>query len=184
MKRPKAAANQEGIVYSAVAVSRILGLPVGCSDPVPRAAAHEIVIWYGGWDLQTLRDCAGGKKWMAQDQDWRDATGWTAEPGYYRLRLLFPNSSRKTWGDQLALLRTGDEVWHAAHILVATTALLVHLAATGNDLLQNDWCGCANPFQRGLRAVLTIDGGRVNVRIGHWDYVCHSHLWVAAARKL
>ena len=71
------------LVYDAAAVSRILGIPVKCSDPVPQAADGEIVVYYGGWNLKQLRVSPAGKSCMWQNQDWYEKYRWKAEPGYY-----------------------------------------------------------------------------------------------------
>lgn len=177
---PKAS-HGTGITYDATA-TRILGLPAECSDPAPETADGEIVIYYGGWDLPALRTCTAGKKWMRQDQDWYDNKGWKAEPGYYRLLLPVPNSNRQRWGEQLQHLAGIDAAWQPAPICIAATALLAHLMETGQDLLRNDWCRCAEPLPGGFRAALTVLDGRVLVDY-YWDDDPHVVLWLAASRK-
>lgn len=170
-----------GIVYDAGAVSRILGLPCRKrSGPVPGAADGEIVVYYGGWDLKTLRTSTAGKKRMWQDQDWYEKEGWKAESGYYRLNLRVPSSNQKNWDEQIAHLRTIDEAAEAAPIAVAATALLVHLTETGNDLFDNDWCRCAEPLPDGRHAGLTVSGGRVHVDF--WDGFRGDAFWLASSR--
>jgi len=171
------------LVYDAAAVSRILGIPVECSDPAPEAEGGEIVVYYGGWDWKTLCTSPAGKKRMWQD--WHEMSGWKAEPGYYRLLLPVPKSNRKTWSEQLRSLVKISATWQAAPICVAATALLVHLMETGNDLLKNDWCRCATEQLPGIhRAVLDVVDGRVRVSVnGHLDRICNDYLWLAASRK-
>src|SRR5262245_56743275 len=57
---PPTASKGGGLIYDAAAVSRILGIPAECPDPVPPAAAGEVVIYSGGWNLRTLRTSAAG----------------------------------------------------------------------------------------------------------------------------
>ena len=179
---PQVVSKGTGLIYDVAAMSRILGLSCECSDPVPEATDGEIVIYYGGWDLPTLRNSIAGKTRMWQDQNWYDNKGWKAEPGYYRLNLRVPNSNRKNWSEQLAHLRTVDKVLQSALVTVAASALLVHLTETGNDLLKNDWCRCAEPLPDDLRAVLTVYKGRVSVD-SVWDGRRSDRLWLAAAAR-
>lgn len=172
-----------GIVYSAVQVSRILGLPVECNEPVPQAADGEIVVYYGGWDLKQLCTSTAGKKRMWQDRDWYEKYGWKAEPGYYRLLLPVPNSNLKVWTDQLSHLATISAAWQPSPVCIAATALLVHLTETGNDLLKNDWCRCAEALPDGVHAGLAVGGGRVGVSYS-WDDYPFGRVWLSAARKV
>lgn len=175
-------ATQNGLVYDAAAISRILGIPCECSNPVPEAADGEIVIYYGGWDLPTLRKSPAGKKRMWQDQNWYDDKGWKAEPGYYRINLRIPNSNRRNWPEQVSHLKTVDEALQPAPITVAATALLVHLTETGNDLLKTDYCRCAETLPDDDRAGLGVHRGRVRV-FSLWDGFRDDVLWLAASRK-
>jgi len=172
-----------GIVYDAPAMRRILGLPCECSDPVPAAAYGEIVIYYGGWDLGPLRLSPGGQKRMEQRRQWYERYGWKAEPGYYGLLLPVPDSNRKKWNAQLQHLAGIDPVWQAAPLCVAATGLLAHLRETGNDLLRNDWCRCAEALPDDAHAGLRVDGGRVDVG-DEGDDFHDDRLWLSAARKI
>ena len=175
----------KGIVYDAAATGRILGLPTGWDrQTLPSAEDREIVVYYGGWDLRTLKNSVAGEKYMLREQDWYDAMEWKAEPGYYRLLLPVPESNRKTWEEQCAHLRTIDEAWRPAPVTVAATALLLHLAQTRNDMLKGDWCRCADLLidAETTRAGLKLRTGRVSVSV-YWDDDPPSKLWLAAARK-
>lgn len=172
-----------GIVYDAVAMSRILGLPCDCNDPVPQAAYGEIVVYYGGWDLRTLRLSPAGQKRMRQDQDWYERHGWKVEPGYYGLLLPVLDSNRKKWEQQLQHLAGIDPAWQASPICVAATGLLAHLVETGNDLLKNDWCRCAEALPDDHHAGLSVNDGRVGVN-GNWDDNPDDDVWLSAARKI
>jgi hypothetical protein len=171
-----------GVVYDACAVSRILGIACEYRDPVPKAADGEIVIYYGGWDLPTLRKSPAGKNRMWQDQNWYDDKGWKAEPGYYRINLRIPDSNRRNWPEQVSHLKTVDAALQPAPVTVAATALLVHLTETGNDLLKTDYCRCVESLPGDDRAALYVNVGRVYV-FCFWDDHRHDHLWLAASRK-
>jgi hypothetical protein len=173
--------NTTGIVYDAAAMSRILGLTCECSDPVPEAAEGEIVIYYGGWDLPTLRKSPAGQKRMWH-QNWYDKKGWEAEPGYYRVLLRVPDSNDRDWSEHVNHLRTVNEALQPAPVTVAATALLVHLTETGNDLLKNDWSRCAEALPDDCRPNLTVSKGRVVVSYD-WDVNRRDFLWLAASRK-
>lgn len=172
-----------GIVYDATAIARILGLPCECSEPVPQAADGEIVVYYGGWDFDTLNLSPGGMKRMWDDQDLDpECQEWAAEPGYYRLLLPVPNSNRKTWNDQISHLAGIDTAWKPAPICVSNTALVAHLIETGNNLLRDDWCRCAEPLSGGRHAELAVSNGRVYA-ISCRDDQSHDRIWLSAARK-
>jgi hypothetical protein len=171
-----------GIEYSDRGVGEILGLPVASKEPIPDAKVGEIVIYYGGWDLQMLRTCLGGRKYMSQDQDWYDDQNWTAEPGYYCLLLPVLGSNNKNRYEQFAYLRTIDDSWQPAPVSVAATALLVHLAAAGVDLLNGGWCRCADRLPDGNRVALDVVEGRVSVN-DYWDAYRYENVWLAGCRK-
>lgn len=126
-----------GIVYNAAAMSRILGLPCECSDPVPEAGDDGIVIYYGGWDLPELRDSTAGKRCMNQNIYWFEKCGWKAKPGYYRVNLRVRGSERKSWSEKIAHLRATNKAAQPAPVAVAATTLLAHLMDTGGDLLKS-----------------------------------------------
>lgn len=170
-----------GIVYDAAAVSHILGIPVKCSDPVPQADDGEIVVYYGGWDLETLRTSAAGKKRMWQDQDWYEKYGWKAKSGYYRLLLPVPGSNRKSWSEQLRQI-TVSSAWQPAPACVAATALLVHLTETELDLLKDDWSRCAEALPDDDHVGLVVLDGRVRI-CSVWNGCRARDLWLSAARR-
>lgn len=171
-----------GIVYDAAAVSRILGIHLECSDPVPQAADGEIVVYYGGWDLKQLRTCTAGKKRMWQDQVWYEKYGWKAKPGYYRLLLPVPSSNRKSWSEQLRQLTTVSAAWQPAPACVTAAALLVHLTETDLDLLKDDWCRCAEALPDDDHVGLVVLDGRVRI-CSIWNGCRARDLWLSAARR-
>ncbi len=179
--------EKPGLVYDAVAVSRILGLPCESNGPVPQAQDGEIVVYYGGWDLKALRTCAAGEKRMGQE--WEGSRSyesqWQAEKGYYRFLLPVPGSNYKSWSEQLQHLKGIDHAWKPAPVFVAATALLVHLTETGNDLLKGEACCCAEPLPPdGLRVALSIRGDCLRI-YSRWDADSHfGNIFLSAARKV
>lgn len=164
--------------YDAVA---ILGFGEASTEPLPEPAPGEVVIRVGDWSLQDLRDSEVGKTLMHQ-QDWYDTYDWASvklTSGVYRVRLPVPDSNRKNFSEQRGLLLSGEEVAPAA---LGAATLLVHLKETGNDLLENDWCRCAEALPVVRHAGLYVDGGRVLVN-GNWDGNRIDNLWLSAARK-
>lgn len=171
-----------GIVYDAAAVSRILGIPATCSDPVPKAHDGEIIVYYGGWSLKQLRTCTAGKKHMWQDQVWYEKYGWKAQAGYYRLLLHVPGSNRKNWNEQLRLLTASPTAWQPAPVCVATTALLVHMMETEDNLLKDDWCRCAEKLPDDDHVGLVILDDRIRV-CSIWNGCSARDIWLSAARR-
>lgn len=176
------------IVYSADTVSRILGLSCTCNDPVPQARDGEVIIYYGGWALKTLRTCTAGQKRMRQDWDWYEQYPWEAEPGYYRLLLPVPHSQWRSWSGQLRLLASIGSAWQPAPVCIAATAVLVHLMKTGNNLLQHEFVldegwRCAETIQHGFHVGLRTNH-RVYVYNSQDDWTYHDLNWLAAAQKV
>lgn len=169
------------VVYDAAAMSNILGLPCECGEPVPVADHNEVVIYYGGWDLPTLRESPAGKErmWQNQRYDMKDVV--ETQPGYYRLISPVPSSNYKNVNEQVAhhkKIGAGD----FAPIAVMCTALLAHLQKTGKDLLKNDLCRCAGIFVDGHRALLAVTEGRVYVNSSYGDGDRAGRVWSSASR--
>jgi hypothetical protein len=179
----KTEAMGAGVVYDAVTISRILGISTAYRGPVPHAVDGQIVVYYGGWDLQTLRKTAAGNKRMWQDQEWYDEKAYTAEPGYYRVFLPVPDSNGRTWSEQISDLRTFGEAWQPAPVVVAATALLVHMIVRGTRLVENQWFRCAEVIADGYHVQLAVDASRVDVAYD-WDGHKREKLWLTAYRKI
>ncbi len=181
----------DGLVYDAVAMARILGLPVECNEAAPKAAPGEIVLWYGGWSLKTLRDSAAGKQWMDQspDQEQYDVPGWTEKPGYYHLHLPLWGSQGKTYAGHYAFLRKERLIneWELSPVAIAATALLVLFMETGDDPLQYGACRCGEPLPHefAARSALMITEGRLHVGTGQDDRTEADgrKLWIAACSR-
>jgi hypothetical protein len=159
-------------------VTHFLGLPVNADGAVPDKQYGEIIVYHGGWSLQELRSCVAGELYMWTDQDWYDHFRWQVPAGYYRLRLAETCSKNIKWDEQDAALRSASPAWRPAPITVAATALLMHLAATGEDLLLGNWGRSAEVF--GLRWVgLNVHSGRVLVSSCFWDGSTWPLVWLA-----
>jgi hypothetical protein len=167
------ASRGAGVVYDASAVSRILGLLCECGDPALEAPSGEIVVYYGGWDLRTLRACPAGQQHMWQRQGRCEECGTAAQTGYYRLPL--PGSGRNARDGKAGHPRTDEESHRPALVAVAATALLVHLAEDGAAVLQGDACRSAEPLLIVGRTGLWVFGGRVYV-CGYWGDRRDSHV--------
>ncbi|MBI1813289.1 hypothetical protein HY285_05400 [Candidatus Peregrinibacteria bacterium] len=169
-------------VYDAATVSRVLGLPCECSDPVPRAADGEVVVYYHGWELQALEGTGKVVNYLSSS-----TKQWKAPAGYYRALIPVPESNRLTWNEQAgddkaSLLARQYAGWLALPTPIGATALAVHLGVTGEDLLQGNFCRCAEALPGGSHAELDVGEGRVVVS-GSWDGDPSGSVFLGAARK-
>jgi len=175
----------QGVAYDAVV---LLGFGAKSAEPLPEPAPGEIVIRYGswvpqqGWSLQGLRDepmlrmCN-----IMWEQDWYNDHAWSNEilpDGIYRLRVPVPGSNRKTFAEQQAMLSPGEQV---APVVLVATALLVHYAETGEDLLKNDCTRCKEQTVDGCRVGLRWDEGRLVVA-DLWSRSRRLNTWISSLR--
>lgn len=178
MKRLEAAWPIFITPYSYDAV-HILGFGSASEEAMPEAKSGEVIIRYGGWSLQELRDSVNGKKWMHQ-QDWYNSYGWSTEKlpaGIYRLRVPVPVSSGQTFVQQQEMLSAGEEV---APVVLVATALLAHHLQKGKDPLNGDWTRCKEVADDD-RVELVWDGGRLVVGSG-WDDDAGDGVWLSSVR--
>jgi len=169
-------------VYDA---TTLLGFgPPSPEAPLPEAKPGELLLRYGGWSLQDLRDNAVVRaKDLMWVQDWYEQYPWSAEKlpsGLYALRLPVPDSNRKTFDKQKALLLPGEE---PAPVVLAASALLAHHLQTQEDLLKGDWTRCKEQTAGGYHVVLYWSGGRLRVNY-RWDDYPYHFVWLASARRL
>lgn len=174
-----------GIVYDATAISRILGLPVVCKDPAPKAADGEIVVYYGGWSFKELRLCNAGKKRMYTYDEKRVEymhEKFETKTGYYKLLLPVPRSSGFADREgQIEYLKTIDPTARPAPAIVATMALLVHLVETYEDLLDESICRCKESPCEGYSTVISARTGRVDVNEIEERHADGRRSWLLAA---
>ena len=147
-----------GIVYDAKTVCGILGFPNNCTEEAPKATDGEVVVWYGGWTLGEL--VATGKVCNYLSKEWE---GWKAPAGYYHTRIPVPESDRMTHDEQVAYLGRSYPALKELHTPVGVTALLVHFGITGEDLLNESFCRCAEVLPNGFYVDLYVLEGCVDV---------------------
>ena len=164
-----------GLVYDAVSLLHF-GEP--SANVLPAANPGEIVLRYGGWSLRELRD----KCELMHRQDWYDRYRWASEnlpSGIYVLRLPIPDSNRKSFDRQKALLLPEEE---PASVVLAASALLSVRLAGGQDPLRGDWTRCKEQADVGYRVGLDWYGGCLRVS-DYWDGNRYDFLWLAAAQR-
>lgn len=163
--------------YDAVA---LLGFGPASTDALPEVRSGEVLIRYGGWSLQELRDSAIGKELM-DVQDWYDKYPWSAKKlpaGIYRLRIPVPGSSHKTVAEQERDLPNGE---HTAPAVLVATALIVHRRQMGEDLLKGAWTRFRDRTAADRRGALDWRDGRLYV-YSVWDHYRHGNLWTSSVR--
>lgn len=166
----------QSCVYDAVS---ILGFGPASDEPLPEQKCGEIVIRYGGWSLQVLRNSAVGKELMSQ-HDWYDKLPWSTEnlpAGIYRVRVPVPGSNRKTFVEQEQMLSAGERT---ASVVLVATALLAHGLQTNEDLLKRDWTRCKEQVADGCRVGLYWNSGQLRVRDITWDVDRYPHTWLSS----
>lgn len=164
------------ISYSQEQVSYLLNAPVQEKKEPP----SEITFYYGGWSLLELRK---RRPDLFCDQNWYDKYDFAdskAEQGMYTVRLKVPESNRKTFKEQKALL-SGSEI--VCPVAVAATALVLSLADSGSDPLEGCWTRCAEALPIGDHAELYVSGGRVDVN-DYWDDGPDGNVWLSTCKTL
>ena len=160
-----------GVSYNATSL-------LGFGVQVPVAEPGTIAIQYDGWSLQDLRNKRQNLMW---NQDWYDQCPWASEKlpsGIYVLRLPVPDSNRKAFAEQEALLLSGEE---PAPIVLAATALLAIRLSGGSDPLKGQSVRCKEQAAAGNRALLRWSDGQLYVI--HWNDDPYDDVWLASARK-
>ena len=158
----------------------LLGFGPKSDGAFPQAESGTIVIRYGGWSLQELRDRRSD---LMYTQDWYNRYSWSTErlpSGIYVLRLPIPGSNRKTFDEQKPLLLPGEEP--APIVLVATAMLAFHLSG-GQDPLKGRWMRCKEQPDDGDHVGLDWHGSRLYVN-GYWGDDRRDNVWLASARRL
>jgi hypothetical protein len=164
----------QGFAYDATSV---FGFAPLNDEPLPEAAPGEIVIRYGGWSLQELRDTVGMT--LMHKQKWYNTYPWSAEklpPGNYRLRIPVPDSNRKTFAEQQRMLPPGEQV---APVVLVATALLARRLQTGEYLLKTDFTRCREATVFGLRVALDWLEGRLYVG-RYWACFRYRRVWLSS----
>jgi hypothetical protein len=146
----------KNLIYDANAVSRILGIPSECDIACPQPEEGELIVYYGGWTLPTLRNSLAGRTHMSPKQTWYDKFRWKSEPGYYRVLLPIPQSSPLDLRQLLRSLNERAAGWRSTPVCIAATVVLVHLAETAENLLSYGSCHCAEPIRDYEHVLLNI----------------------------
>ncbi len=185
---PVTATKGTALMYDAISVCRLLGLPTMDAGPPPAARRDEIMLYYPGLSLPQLRDNkAVRSRNLMLIQNWYERHAWGREGlelGYYGVRLPIPGSSSRDTAEQAQLLRDEER---ALPVCIGATLLLVHALATWQDgtfqdLLRNDWVRCLEQTSPGVRAGLTFGSEGLYVDV-YWSGYRGSSLWGGSARK-
>jgi hypothetical protein len=150
------------------------------AKPIKRALDNIILHVPEGCSPRSLRDNAIGAELIWQDNTWYDKYEWAKTPipsGTYHLRLPVPDSNRKTFQEQHALLRDGEE---PAPLALVMLALLCCRLQGLPDPLNGDFVRCREVDADGDRVALRWNDGRLVVD-GAWDVYRDVVVWLAAA---
>jgi hypothetical protein len=170
-------ATTPSLYYDAIAV---LGFGPPSNEPLPDTTNGEIIIRYGGWSLQELRDSEFGGHLMHK-QEWYEAYRWSKRnlpAGTYSLRIPVKNSNNKNLDEQRQLL-SKDE--HVASIVLVASAVLSHHLQQHEDLLKGDWTRCDEQDVDGDRVGLYWNRRRLYVSSG-WGVLRCGCLWLSSVR--
>jgi hypothetical protein len=129
----------------------------------------------------SLRSSHIGQLLIRQDRYRYHKYPWASEailPGICRLRLPIPDSNRKIFAEQKALLLDGEDV--APLVLVELALLCLKKAGLPNPL-QNGWVRCRE-VAGGRRVGLHCADGRLYVS-ADWDDVSYGSVWLASVRR-
>lgn len=158
--------KEKAVVYSAEKVSRILGLDCPLVDPVPDAGDCDILVYYGGWNLEQLANSLAGKRFFTKSEpsDYNKEDFLKPEAGYYRIFLAvegvkelierkmqkvlddFDTSNVTIWDLCMAALKeAAPSHLRPVPMLILMTALLAHVMDTyphefGSEDMENFIC--------------------------------------------
>ena len=187
-----------GVAYGARAVNSVLDLPTTSEKLVPLARRGEIIVYYGGWDLQQLCTCRCGVNVILQNQDWYNRHAYAVAAAYYRVRLPFLGSNRRTGGERSEVdpknwapnqwgppHRTSqsmvDSEWQTAPTPIALTALLIHFAMASDDVPDDFYCSTElGPAEQFVH--LTVKNGQIRLGV-HSGQHCVDEPSIAVSRK-
>lgn len=166
--------NERGFAYDAV---QLFGFGKNSPKPLFKPELGEIVIRYGGWSFQELRNSWIGKKFMHHTHDWYDCYRWSSKKfpvGVYRLRIPVLGSDCKTSVEQRRMLGTYE---FAAPVVLAASALLAHHLETGAEFLRTDVTRC---YEQGIQ--LGWSSGLLTA-IHYWDDYYYPSVWMSSVRS-
>jgi hypothetical protein len=171
-----------GLCYDAI---DLLGWGPAVGIMLPKANPGEVVIRVGAWSLKDLcRNAIVTGAGLMWDTNWYENEPWSdckLQAGIYRLRLPMPGTHRKPLHEQIACLQGSEYV---AQTCLVATALVAHLRATGEDLLQDDVTRCAEALVNNrdpYHAAVLVGEGRVRITRA-WDLYRGGGIWMTGAR--
>ena len=176
-------------VHDAPTVASLLGITYTANElaalgPPPEPLEGFVTFFDPGLSILRIRDAVKGKGRVFWAQDWYDRELFAAAvdiPRYRQVRAgPVPNSFRKTFDEQTALLPEGEEVPSARAVV---TALVIHFLATGERLLPNVYVRSADQTARGDRVCVgSFDSDGLYVGVD-WDGGRIDYLGLASSRK-
>lgn len=170
-----------GLMYDASSLLRF-GRPI--QGFAPQIVAGEIVIWYGGWNLEQLLDNeVVQSKGIIADRQLRTEFDWSTEMlpiGFYRLRIPVPHSNVNTFDEQLELLSDTESV---AHPILVATAELCHFISTNVQLLKGIYVRTSKKDRFGQHVVVCWHNDRLCVGDGWRDSSSGNSTYIATVHK-
>ena len=160
-------------------VAGVLGIGAPSPKPVKGTQGFITLRIPDGISPRSLRQSKVGKERIWEDT-WYDIYDWADQSlpaGVYHLRLPIPDSNRKTFEEQKALLLKGEEI---APLALVELALLCCRKAGQPDPLSGDWVRCRETAD-GYRVGLDWDDARLCAD-GYCDDSSDGSVWLASAR--
>ncbi len=177
-------------VYDAAAVATLLAVEftpeqLAGFGPPPEPVPGFVTFLDPGWSIVALRAAVEGKGRVFYPQVWYNAQPFAQaedSPRYRQVRMEpLPDSTRKTFDEQVALTPADEEVLTARAVVAA---LVIHFLGTGERLLLGFWVRCADKTSAGSRVdVGHFDSLGLYVLVG-WDGHRVVNVGSASARKL
>jgi hypothetical protein len=169
-------------VYGASDMSRLLGVPCECADPVPEAVDDGIIAYYGGWNPQDLHEGPLGMACFAQGVEVYLRRAKVAARGYYRLHLPVDRTHNLTMKDQCDVMKEFDVTLEPAPLVVLIPVLMAGLLESSFQMTMN-WCRCADSPYEGRRTIVAVRHGKIEIGAMK-DHTLSEHIALAAAKKL
>jgi hypothetical protein len=137
-------------VYDAVSV---LGFGRPCDAAAfPPGKPGELIVRYGGWSLQQLRDIAIVRRERIMSvHHWYDRYAWSVTAlrcGFYGIRMPVPGSNAESGYTEYRILSAEEQPCYAC---LVGTALLTHRLVMGESLCPDQWLRCGERARGGYR---------------------------------
>jgi hypothetical protein len=166
-----------------------LGLGIDSEDgsQLPKAVVNEIDInVFNPFSIKDLRASAVGKELMwgaLWKSSWYEKYDWFSAPvvpGAYRLQIPVPGSYERTFKEQVALLREGEE---PAPIAMVAAALLYMRSVCLSVEVWGRWTRCAEATEDDKRVGLAWRGARLRV-FDDWVDFRYETMGLSSVRRL